>query len=301
MTPGLCYAAVFLLLTGAAAAALRPDEALRDLLRLGGARSRKLRGYRKRGRLGAMTEALLGRCRTLVAASGVPAGAVAVCALLGAALGFAAGRVVYSSLPVSVFTAAAGALLPMLVLSLRRNRAVSDRLERLASSMMILSNSYLVTDDFIRSVEQNLDLLEYPAPFRDFLTYVTRMDSNIRTGLRRMEEQVDNPYFSQWVDALVLAQEDRSLKYVTVAVVESMHDVIRAQQDSDAAMYAVWRDYALTLTLIFSVPLIFRLMMHDAYLLMTHSFGGQVLILLLLAAVVYSVLRAVRINRPVIT
>ena len=37
-----------------------------------------------------------------------------------------------------------------------------------------------------------------------------------------MEHQVRNAYFSQWVDALELAQKDRSLKYVTVSVVDSM-------------------------------------------------------------------------------
>ena len=158
-----------------------------------------------------------------------------------------------------------------------------------------------MTDDFITSVEQNLELLEYPEPFRDFLTYVTHMDSNIRAGLRRMEEQVDNPYFSQWIDALILAQNDRSLKYVTVAVVDSFHDMIRAQQDSDAAMYTVWRDYLLTLVLIFAVPLVFKVMMNEAYIAMTSTIIGQGLFLLLLAAVAYSVVRAVRINRPIIS
>lgn len=38
--------------------------------------------------------------------------------------------------------------------------------------------------------------------------------------------KVNNPYFSQWIDALVLAQEDRSLKYVTVTVVDSIHNII---------------------------------------------------------------------------
>ena len=81
---------------------------------------------------------------------------------------------------------------------------------------MLLSNSYIVTEDFVQSVQDNIDLLEYPAPFRDFLTYVSLIDGNIKTGLRRMELQVDNPYFSQWIDALVMAQDDRSMSRVAL-------------------------------------------------------------------------------------
>ncbi len=301
MTPKMCYLAVFLLLAAAAAVILRPDLALREKLRMSGARKQKLRHFRKQGKLSAKASGLLQKARTIVQTSSLPKPALILSFLAGAAGGFFAGRIVYNSLFISVCVALACAALPLLFLSLRRNKAINARLERLESSMMILSNSYLVTDDFIKSVSQNLDLLEYPEPFRDFLIYVTRMDSNIRAGLRRMEDQVNNPYFSQWIDALILAQEDRNLKYVTIAVVESMHDMICAQQDSDTAMYAVWRDYFMTLTLIFSVPLIFKFLMNDAYLIMTHSFGGQALISILLLAVVYSVIRAVRINRPLIT
>ena len=164
--------------------------------------------------------------------------------------------------------------------------------------MMILSNSYVVTEDFITSVRDNLEILEYPEPFKDFLTYVTLMDSSVATGLRRMEAKVNNPYFSQWIDALVLAQDDRSLKYVTVTVVDSMHDVLSVQAESDAAMYAVWRDYLMTLIMIFSVPLIFKFTLADAYLTLTGSLVGQSMFILLLAAVIFSVFRALKINKP---
>ena len=147
-------------------------------------------------------------------------------------------------------------------------------------------------------MRDNLEILEYPEPFKDFLTYVTLMDSSVGNGLRRMEAKVNNPYFSQWVDALVLAHEDRSLKYVTVTVVDSMHDVLSVQAESDAAMYAVWRDYLMTLIMIFSVPLIFKFTLADAYLTLTGSLVGQSMFILLLAAVIFSVFRALKINKP---
>ncbi|MBR2895340.1 MAG: hypothetical protein IKC03_06755 [Oscillospiraceae bacterium] len=164
--------------------------------------------------------------------------------------------------------------------------------------MMILSNSYIVTEDIITSVQDNLELLEYPAPFQYFLTYVSLMDSSVSAGLRRMGQRVNNSYFSQWIDTLVLAQDDRVLKYTSVAVVDSMHDVLTVQAESEAGMYAVWRDYLMTLMMIFSVPLIFKFTLPDAYLTMTTSMIGQGLFILLLIAVIFSVFCALKINKP---
>lgn len=297
----IIYLAVFALLTAATLVILRPDIPLRQALRKREARKDKLRSFRSYGKVRGAIDKYRRKCRSLVASSGLPKPILLGFSVACVAGGFAAGRIIYNSPFVSACVALLGAFVPFLALSFRRNKLINARLEKLCSSMMILSSSYLMTEDFITTVEQNLELLELPEPFEEFLTYVTRIDSNIRAGLRRMEVQVNNPYFSQWVDALILAQGDRSLKYVAVAVVDSFHDAIKAQQDSDAAMYAVWRDYLLTLTLIFSVPLVFRMMMSEAYIAMTASLAGQALFVLLIAAVAYSAVRAVRINRPIIS
>ncbi len=297
----LIYLTIFLLLSIACVFFLHLDSLLREAMHSSMNRKAKMRDFHQRGKVSLTLNRMMEKRRSLMEASGIPKSVLLGFTAICAAAGFFAGRIIYRSLFISACVAVFGTFVPVLVLSFRQNKTINARLERLSSSMMILSNSYLMTDDFITSVEQNLELLEYPEPFRDFLTYVTRMDSNIRAGLRRMEEQVDNPYFSQWIDALILAQNDRSLKYVTVAVVDSFHDMIRAQQDSDAAMYTVWRDYLLTLVLIFSVPLVFKVMMNEAYIAMTSTIIGQGLFLLLLAAVAYSVVRAVRINRPIIS
>lgn len=301
MTESRCFFLIFLLLAAAGFVIFRLDIPIRERLSQSAEKKGKMKSFKKQGRLSVLLRKLLAKQQSLVASSAMPKSAYLVLSAACVVGGFFAGRVIYRSLFISSAVAVASAFIPLLVFSFRQTKAANARLERLCSSMMILSNSYLVTDDFITSVETNVDILEYPQPFRDFLAYVTLMDSDIRSGLRRMEQQVGNPYFSQWIDSLILAQDDRALKYVAVAVVDSMHDVIQAQQESDAAMYSVWRDYLLTLILIFAVPLIFKMMMHDAYITMTSTFAGQSLFTLLLAAVVYSVFRAMKINRPLMS
>ena len=298
MNSGMICFVVFLLLSAAAFFFLRLDYALLDWITARAERKAKIKSFKKQSRISKLVDRLLAKCVSLITNSQMPKTAYYILTVVCAVGGYCAGKVIFSSFPIALAVGTFGLIAPLLFFSFRQTKAKTAQLERLASSMMILSNSYVVTEDFITSVRDNLEILEHPEPFKDFLTYVTLMDSSVATGLRRMEAKVNNPYFSQWIDALVLAQDDRSLKYVTVTVVDSMHDVLSVQAESDAAMYAVWRDYLMTLIMIFSVPLIFKFTLADAYLTLTGSLVGQSMFILLLAAVIFSVFRALKINKP---
>lgn len=239
--------------------------------------------------------------RRLVKEVNMPPAVYWLLTVLGAGGGAAVGRLLFSHTFFSVAVGVLGALSPQLFLRIKLTQAKSQRVEKLHSSMLILSNSYIVTEDFIQSVRDNLGVLEYSAPFRDFLTYTNYIDGSVKTGLRRMETQVGNDYFSQWVNVLILAQDDRNMKYVTMSVVDAMADVRQAQRESDTAMYAIWRDYFTVLSLIFAAPLIFRVLMRDAYTALVTTLPGQTLLALLLAAVVFSLVRAYRLNKPLLT
>ena len=298
MNSGMICFVVFLLLSTAAFFFLRLDYALLDWITARAERKAKIKSFKKQSRISKLVDKVLAKCVSLITNSQMPKTAYYILTVVCAVGGYCAGKVIFSSFPIALAVGTFGLIAPLLFFSFRQTKAKTAQLERLASSMMILSNSYVVTEDFITSVRDNLEILEHPEPFKDFLTYVTLMDSSVATGLRRMEAKVNNPYFSQWIDALVLAQDDRSLKYVTVTVVDSMHDVLSVQAESDAAMYAVWRDYLMTLIMIFSVPLIFKFTLADAYLTLTGSLVGQSMFILLLAAVIFSVFRALKINKP---
>ena len=292
------YFAVFVLLIASAVCLLRLDRSIVVSAKAFLDRQAKARGFKKQSKVSQWLKSRIAKCCELITVSNMPLAFYCLLSLGCGFGGYAAGKMIFSSFPIALAVATFGLIAPLLFFGFRQTKAHNAWLGRLASSMMILSNSYVTTEDFIVSVRDNLDTLDYPAPFREFLTYVTYMDSDVKAGLRRLDEQIRNPYFSQWIDALILAQDDRSLKYTCISVVDSMHDVLQVQAESDAAMYAVWRDYLLTLILIFSVPLVFKFTLADAYVTLTTSTVGQGLFILLLISVFYSVLRALKINRP---
>ena len=220
--------------------------------------------------------------------------------IAGIIAGGSIGKMVFKSSAFVVLIGGLGAAAPLLYLSFKDTKTRSSRMEKLRSTMMILSGSYIVTEDFLKTVQDNLELLEYPKPFQDFLTYCNYIEGNIKVALRRLEAQMNNAYFSQWIDVLVMAQDDRQLKYVTMSVVDSMNDVAQAQMESDTAIYAVWREYFMVLALIFAAPLIFKILMPMAYEILVTSLLGQGLFVLLLAAVVFSLARALKLNKPIL-
>jgi len=294
----LVYLAVFLLVGAAIFLVGGLDERI----------SAELRRGKKAGEIKLRKQTLFTRLarlererRQLVREVSMPPAVYWLLTALGAGGGAAVGKLLFSHTFFAVAVGVLGALSPQLYLRIKLTQTKSQRVEKLHSSMLILSNSHIVTEDFIQSVRDNLGVLEYPAPFRDFLTYTNYINSSVKTGLRRMEAQVSNDYFSQWVNVLILAQDDRNMKYVTMSVVDAMADVRQVQRESDTAMYAIWREYFTVLSLIFAAPLIFRVLMKDAYTVLVTTLPGQALLTLLLAAVVFSLVRAYRLNKPLLT
>ncbi|MFB0920050.1 MAG: hypothetical protein QMB62_04090 [Oscillospiraceae bacterium] len=296
-TINLIYLAVFLLVSAAIFLVGGLDEKIAAELR----RGKKVGAMRLRKQTLFTRLARLEReRRRLVREVNMPSAVYWLLTVLGAGGGAAIGKLLFSHAFFAVAVGILGTLSPQLYLRIKLTQAKSQRVEKLHSSMLILSNSYIVTEDFIQSVRDNLGVLEYPAPFRDFITYTNYINSSIKTGLRRMEAQVNNDYFSQWVNVLILAQDDRNMKYVTMSVVDAMADVRQAQRESDTAMYAIWREYFTVLSLIFATPLIFRVLMRDAYTVLVTTLPGQILLMLLLAAVVFSLVKAYRLNKPLL-
>lgn len=300
MSGYLLYALVFAALVGAVAAAFGLDRALRDALHNRKQRQTKIRSYRAPSRLQRAMARLKTRNRALLRDSAVPVRlyriALALCIVVGVGLGYA----VFRSIMLAVAVGLMSALIPFAYLSYRSTVVKKSWLERLNADMLTVSNSYLVTNDLIRSVQECVGILEYPEPFRAFLAYVTLMDSDVISGLRRMENDVNEAYFSQWIDALVLAQKDRSLADVTVAIVDSMRDILIAQRESDAQMSEIWREYLIELVIIFLSPLLLRAVMPMAYEVIVASAIGQLLFFLLLVALAFSAVMALRINRSLV-
>lgn len=213
--------------------------------------------------------------------------------------GFGLGKFLFQNTMLSVATALVLMPVPYIFLNVRSRWYKRNQDELLENSMNLITNSYLGCNDIITAVNENLNKLDTYKPFAEFVTDVTLIDSNIKRALRKLEIKINNKYFSEWIDILVLSQEKSGdYRFILPAVVQSMNDAKRLQIEADTVMMSVWRDYFTAIVLSFSIIPLLRWSNEAWFNILTTSVVGKILILLMLLMTIASAFITLKINKP---
>lgn len=213
--------------------------------------------------------------------------------------GIGLGKSLFSDNLLAVATGIAVIPVPYIVFKVRARWYIRNCDEQLETSMNLITNSYLGCNDIITAVNENLDKLDSPKPFAEFVTDVTLIDSNIKRALMKLEVKVNNKYFSEWIDILVLAQEKSGdYRFILPAVVQSMNDAKRLQIEADTVMMSVWRDYFTSVILAFSIIPLLKWSNATWFDILVGSGIGKALIILMLIMTVISAFITLKVNKP---
>lgn len=219
--------------------------------------------------------------------------------MLSAFLGAGIGKILFSDTFLTAATAAVCLPLPYIMLKVRARWYIRNQDELLENTMNLITNSYLSCNDIIKAVNENLDKLDIPGPFEEFVTDVTLIDSNVRRALRKLEMKIHNRYFSEWIDILVIAQEKSGdYRFVLPAILQSMNDTKRLKIEADTVMMSVWKEYFTSIVLAFSIIPILRWSNSEWFDLLVFSAMGKVLMLLMLILTLCSAFVTLKINKP---
>ena len=82
------------------------------------------------------------------------------------------------------------------------------------------------------------------------------------------------------------------------AVVQSMNDAKRLQIEADTVMMAVWKDYFTSIILSFSIIPMLRWSNSTWFEILVGTFGGKMLIILMLIMTIVSAFITLKINKP---
>ena len=213
--------------------------------------------------------------------------------------GIGVGKFLFEDTFLAVATGIAFIPMPYIFFKVRARWYIRNKEEQLENSMNLITNSYLGCNDIIKAVNENLDKLDYPKPFAEFVTDVTLIDSNLKRALMKLEVKINNKYFSEWIDILVLAQEKSGdFRFILPAVVQSMNDAKRLQIEADTVMMAVWRDYFTSIILSFSIIPLLKWSNAAWFDILVGSAIGKMLIVLMLIMTVISAFITLKINKP---
>lgn len=219
--------------------------------------------------------------------------------IVAAFVGFGLGKFLFRNNMLAFATSLVLLPVPYIILNVRSRWYKRNQDELLENSMNLITNSYLGCNDIITAVNENLNKLDIYKPFAEFVTDVTLIDSNVKRALRKLELKINNKYFSEWIDILVLSQEKSGdYRFILPAVVQSMNDAKRLQIEADTIMMSVWRDYFTAIILSFSIIPLLRWSNAAWFDILTTSAVGKILILLMLVMTLVSAFITLKINKP---
>ena len=103
------------------------------------------------------------------------------------------------------------------------NRRMKEELE---TTLSVITNSYVRSDDFVRSVRENLPYIKRPLKdvFKSFLNDVTVITPDIDQAMQRLKMSVESNLFHEWCDAVRACLDDRTLKDTLQGIVSKFTD-----------------------------------------------------------------------------
>ncbi|SHH68190.1 hypothetical protein [Desulfosporosinus lacus] len=226
--------------------------------------------------------------------------------LLAAAGGFTAGMLLFGNAGLALIMAVCMLPSPYFYLTVKSSSSAREEIEGLENTMSVITNAYAGCDDIIKAVETYVEEknryipapLRVPTPFDEFITEIRLLNPNIEHGLYRLSAKIKNRYFAEWGKTLILCHNDRRLKFALFPIIKAMNDAKSMQIESDGMMIRVWRDYLLTAGLMFSIIPLMRFANAEWFFLLTQTFIGKLLIILMMMTALATAFYVLKATKP---
>ncbi|MBR0303773.1 MAG: hypothetical protein IJQ80_07980 [Clostridia bacterium] len=231
---------------------ITPNEKIRD-------KAKNIRGKRKRHFLykflvnmkGALTATGKSRQFTIVICASVvlfAAGAI-FCILIG-------------NLFLIPAVSVALALVPFLYISSTLSYYENTTRLELETTLSIITTSYERCDDILSAVRENIPIIKPPLKeiFMAFEGEATAVSSNMQKALYSLRDKIDNDIFREWVDTLILCQDDRTHKDTLQDIVKKLSDVRIVNSELKTMLASARNEYlVMVLLVVGNIPLLYLL------------------------------------------
>lgn len=228
-----------------------------------------------------------------------------ICFFVGSAVGY----ICFRGGLLAVATGFCFTPLTYLYLMFRTQELTRQEIAELENTMSIITNSYLSNNNIVKSVELYLEeknryveaSLKKITAFDEFVSDALLINPNIERGLDRLATKINNHYFDQWVKNLRLCLQNKDMKFSLRPVIDAMADEKIMQVESDSQMIATWRNYILTVGVMFAIIPALRIAQEAWYLTLTQTTIGKGFILLMMIIALLTAIYVMKINKPIST
>ena len=154
----------------------------------------------------------------------------------------------------------AGALMPFLYTLKTLSFFENQTREELETTLSVITNSYIRSDDIILAVKENTDYIKPPLRdiFKSFVLEATTLSASTKRALYNLKEKIDNDIFREWCDALIICQDDRTLKDTLTPIVSKLTDVRIVNNELNTMLSSVRMEYYMMVLLVLgNIPLLY--------------------------------------------
>ena len=261
-------------------------------------RAKNLRGNRKKHKL---YRALM-KFKTALAATGKSKQFTFVC--FASVFLFGAG-IIFSILLNNVYLAPvlafAFGMIPFIYSSNTISTYEKHLKQEMETTLSVITNSYLRSDNIISAVEENLEYIKPPlkSVFQSFLGDATTVSSNIKTALNNLKEKVEDDIFDEWVEVLIQCQDDRTLSDTLITVVAKLTDVRVVNNELKTMLQNARNEYwTMVLLVVGNIPLLYFLN-KDWYHTLMFTTAGKIVLGICGAVILVTALLMLKFTKPI--
>lgn len=134
--------------------------------------------------------------------------------------------------------------------------------EELETTLSIITTSYSRDGNIISAVQENLPYIKPPLKecFTAFVGDALAVSSSIKKALHNLKGKVDDEIFREWVDTLILCQDNQEMKDTLQPIVSKLTDVRIVNSELNTMMSAVRTEYYTMVGLVVgNIPLLYVL------------------------------------------
>lgn len=176
-----------------------------------------------------------------------------------------------------------------------------DIAAELETALSVITTAYLRNEDIITSVEENVHYLNPPVRnvFESFLSRIKLSNPDITAAILEIKKRIDNEVFHEWCDAMILCQNDRSLKSTLTPTVNKLSDMRVVNADLEYMITGPRKEFiTMAFLVIGNVPLMY--MLNKAwYKTMTDTVPGQLLLAVSAVCIFVSAAFVIRLTKPI--
>ncbi len=179
----------------------------------------------------------------------------------------------------------------------RYNKYMNEELE---IALSLITTSYTRTNDILSSVEENLGNFNPPVKdvFVSFVNNLKYVDPNAPAQIERMKDSLDSKLFHQWCDALILCQNDNTLRSSLPPIVNKFSDQKTQQAENETLMMLPIRRAMIMIILTLSFIPILKLN-EEWYLNLTRTVFGQISLVATAVVTLITINKAIRLSKPI--